>query len=60
MVLEGPLLAEVAAETFITATLPMRAFMEERQVAMRMVVEVLVTMALEHHMAQVLVLLAVE
>jgi hypothetical protein len=60
MVLEGALLAEMVAQTFITATLLTQVFLVAQQVAVRMVVEVLVTMALEHHMVQVLVLLAVE
>jgi len=38
----------------------MQVFMEVQQVAVRMVVEVLVVLALEHHMVQALVLLAVE
>lgn len=60
MVLEEPLLADLGAQTFITATRLMQVFMEVQQVAVRMVVEVLVVLALEHHMVQALVLLAVE
>jgi hypothetical protein len=60
MVLEGPLLAELVEQAFITATLLMRVFLEERQVAMLLLLEVLVLLVLEHHMVQVLALVAVE
>jgi hypothetical protein len=52
--------AELVVAAFITATLLMRAFMEERQVAMLLLLVVLVALALEHHMVQVLALVAVE
>lgn len=53
-------MAELVVAAFITATLLMQVFMEVQQVGMHLLLVVLVALALEHHMAQVLVLVAVE